>query len=60
MEQLLLNPGVLGVRLFGDLGLKSKTATMRMCMHEFFNPILQIERSVHEDVPKAMMSPFCI
>lgn len=24
-------------------------------MHEFFNPILQIEGSVHEDVPGAMM-----
>lgn len=50
------HPGVLRVRLFGDLWFKIKNChNVRMCMHEFFNPILQIEWSVHEYAPKAMM-----
>lgn len=52
-----MDPDVLGFGLFGDLWFKIKNYhNVRMCVQEFFNPILQIGESVHEDDLKAMMS----
>lgn len=51
MEQLPLDLGVLKVRLLGGHLVKiNNYRNVRMCVHEFFNPILQIEGSLHEEI----------